>query len=224
LITAQEDERRAIARELHDEIGQVLTAIKMELSVAQRTMEHAGVPGKPLQSAQTIADSALHSVRDLSRLLHPSLLDDLGLPAAVRAYTQRFSERHGIKVDLQVEGMAERVERRLEAAIYRIVQESLTNIARHSGVQTCRVQLARRGDRLQVLIEDAGRGFDAGRSDATAVRGLGLIGMRERASQFGGRFTLESAPGRGTRVSIDLPVVRPPGESEPPPTTDVLPG
>ncbi|HTM03424.1 MAG TPA: ATP-binding protein [Vicinamibacterales bacterium] len=225
LITAQEDERRTIARELHDEVGQVLTAIKMELSVAQRAIDSAGVPGRPLQSAQTITDSALHSVRDLSRLLHPSLLDDLGLPAAVRAYTGRFSERHGIRVDLQVEGMDARIEGRLEAAVYRIMQESLTNIARHAGVTTCRIRLVRSGDRLQLTVQDDGRGFDPReREGATSRRGLGLIGMRERATQFGGRFILDSAPGRGTRVSVDFPVTDAEPHFDSRATSDVLPG
>jgi signal transduction histidine kinase len=225
LITAQEDERRTIARELHDEVGQVLTAIKMELSVAQRTIESAGVTGKPLHSAQAITDTALHSVRDLSRLLHPSLLDDLGLPAAVRAYTQRFSERHGIRVDLQVASMDERLEPRLEAAVYRIIQESLTNIARHAGVATCRIRLTRSGDRLQLLVEDEGRGFDQRHpADASGRRGLGLIGMRERATQLGGEFSLDSGPGRGTRVSVDFPVVRSRREPDLRSTSDVLPG
>jgi signal transduction histidine kinase len=224
LITAQEDERRTIARELHDEVGQVLTAIKMELSVAQRAIDGGGIPGRPLLAAQTITDTALQSVRDLSRLLHPSLLDDLGLPAAARAHTQRFGARHGIRVDLQVHGMDERLEPRLEAAIYRIIQESLTNIARHAGVSTCRIRLTRHGERLQLLVEDEGRGFDPRVRDVTGTRGLGLIGMRERATQLGGRFSLDSEPGRGTRVSVDVPVSRPAAETERRPTSDVLPG
>jgi signal transduction histidine kinase len=206
LITAQEEERRAIARELHDEVGQVLTAVKMELSVAERTIEAAGVAGRPLEPAQTITDGALHSVRDLSRLLHPSLLDDLGLAAAIRAYTQRYGERHGIRVDLDLDEVNARVAPRLEATVYRIVQESLTNIARHAQVNACRVRISRDGDQLVLEVEDAGRGFTPGVDTEGEGRGLGLISMRERAAQLGGTFRLYSAPGHGTRVRVKIPL------------------
>jgi signal transduction histidine kinase len=224
LITVQEEERRAIARELHDEVGQVLTAIKMELSVAQRTIQAAGVPDRPLQSAQAITDSALHTVRDLSRLLHPAMLDDLGLAAAVRAYTQRFSERHSIRVDLSVEQMDARADRPVEAAAYRIIQESLTNIARHAGVTTCAVRLRQHESTLFVEITDTGKGFDsAARVDSAT--GLGLIGMRERAALLGGRFSVSGAAGKGTRVTAELPVhVHGAGHIGDLSPTEVLPG
>jgi len=221
LISVQEEERRTIARELHDEVGQVLTAIKMELSVAHRAIEAAGVHDRPLRSAQAITDSALHTVRDLSRLLHPAMLDDLGLPAAVQAYTQRFSQRHGIKVELTVESMDDRADPPVEAAAYRIIQESLTNIARHADVTTCRVRLHQHAGLLVVAVEDQGKGFQPSeRSGDTA--GLGLIGMRERASLLHGTLTLSSAPGSGTRVTAELPV-RAPGV-DPLTTSEVLPG
>jgi signal transduction histidine kinase len=225
LISIQEEERRTIARELHDEVGQVLTAIKMELSVAQRTITAAGIQDRPLLSAQGITDSALHTVRDLSRLLHPAMLDDLGLPAAVRAYTQRFSERHGIKVDLVVENMEDRADPPVEAAAYRIIQESLTNIARHAAVTTCRVTVERQDSLLRVQVEDEGKGFNPSERGREAATGLGLIGMRERASLLHGQLTLHSSPGRGTRITADLPVHLSDADQRPAPSpTEVLPG
>src|SRR3954470_12431667 len=225
LISIQEEERRTIARELHDEVGQVLTAIKMELSVAQRTITAAGIQDRPLRSAQGITDSALHTVRDLSRLLHPAMLDDLGLPAAVRAYTQRFGERHGIKVDVSVEDMDVRPDSAVEAAAYRIIQESLTNIARHAGVTACRVRLRQQPSALLVDIEDAGSGFDPSERGREAATGLGLIGIRERAALLHAHLTLQAAPGRGTRVTADLPVRLSEADQRPTPsTTEVLPG
>jgi len=223
LITVQEEERRTIARELHDEVGQVLTAIKMELSVAQRAIEAAGVHDRPLRSAQAITDSALHTVRDLSRLLHPAMLDDLGLPAAVRAYTQRFSQRHGIKVELIDEDMDERADPPVEAAAYRIIQESLTNIVRHAGVTACRVRLRRDDGVLFVQVEDEGKGFEPKQRNGEAG-GLGLIGMRERASLLHGRLTLSSAPGQGTRVTAELPLHVQGGDQVALSTSEVLPG
>ena len=224
LISIQDEERRTIARELHDEVGQVLTAIKMELLVAQRGIEAAGIHDRPLQSAQAITDGALHTVRDLSRLLHPAMLDDLGLPAAVRAYTQRFSQRHGIKVELVVEQMDVRADPPVEAAAYRIIQESLTNIARHAGVTTSRVCLRQQDSVLVVEIEDEGSGFEPSERSGEN-KGLGLIGMRERASLLQGRLTITSAPGVGTRIVAELPV-RAPAEHRAAvlTTSEVLPG
>lgn len=222
LIGVQEEERRTIARELHDEVGQVLTAVKMELAVAQRRIEAAGVHDRPLQAAQTITDGALHAVRNLSHLLHPAVLDDLGLAAAVRTYTQGFGERYGLMVDLAVEQMDERPEPAVEAAAYRIIQESLTNIARHAGVTACRVVLRQQDGLLLVRIEDEGRGFDPAQQE----RGLGLIGMRERAIQLGGLLTVDSVVARGTRIAAALPVHPRPamGTSPVPRPTEVLPG
>jgi len=201
LVTAQEEERRTIARELHDEVGQVLMAVKVELSLAQRAIEGAGVPGRLLDEAQAIADSALHTVRDLSHLLHPSLLDDLGLPAAIGWYLDGFGKRHEIAVELLHEGMNERLVPETEAALYRIVQEALTNVAKHAKATLVLVYLRRAGGRVTVTIEDNGVGFDG----AVAPRGLGLIGIRERVAQLQGTVSLDSAPARGTRLTAELP-------------------
>jgi signal transduction histidine kinase len=206
LITAQEEERRVIARELHDEVGQSLTAIKVELAIAQRAIEGAGGSAHMLDDARSISEGALHTVRDLSHLLHPTVLDDLGLAAAVDWYLRGFGKRHGLRVDLLQERMNERLRPETEAAVFRIVQEALTNVAKHAYASGCRVYLQRLTNTLLVTVEDDGVGFDSAPSDPrdTAPR-LGLIGIRERASLLGGTLRLESGPGKGTRLTVELP-------------------
>jgi signal transduction histidine kinase len=207
LLTAQEEERRTIARELHDEVGQVLTAIKVELSLAQRAIEASGGKVEALHDARSITDSALHTVRDLSRLLHPSMLDDLGLAATIDWYLKGFGRRHGIRIELLQDGMPERLAPEIEAGIYRIVQEALTNIAKHAQATACRVFLQRLPHTLLVTVEDDGVGFRAGEvSVPGASRGIGLVGIRERVAQLRGELRLESSPGKGTRVTVEIPV------------------
>jgi signal transduction histidine kinase len=207
LLTAQEEERRSIARELHDEIGQVLTAIKVELSLAQQAIEAAGGPAGILQDARTITDGALNAARDLSHLLHPALLDDLGLPAAIEWYLKGFAKRHGVRAELQHERMDARLSPHVEAAVYRIVQEALTNIARHAHATRCRVHLQRLAGSVLVTIEDNGVGFDQRRlKESSDSHGLGLVGIRERASELSGTLRIDSAPGEGTRLTVELPI------------------
>ena len=174
-MTAQEEERRSIARELHDEVGQVLTAIKVELAVAQRAIEARG--GQPDALADVRRSrTARCTVRDLSHLLHPAMLDDLGLAAAIDWYPKGFSRRHGVKIELLQDRMEERLTADTEAVIYRIVQEALTNVAKHAQATTCRVYL----QRLTTAARDDRRRRDrlrAGRAEAAgAPRGIGLLG------------------------------------------------
>ncbi len=207
LITVQEAERRTIARELHDEVGQALTAIKVELSIAGRGIEGAGASPSLLDNARGITEAALHSVRDLSRLLHPGLLDDLGLCAAVEAHIRDFRKRHATSVELLHDDMEERLPQPIEAAAYRIIQEALTNVARHSGATTCRVYLQRLVQSVLITIEDNGVGFDVDALAAQSTRaGLGLVGIRERVAQVRGHVRIESRRGVGTRLTIELPV------------------
>ena len=151
-------------------------------------------------------DGALQSVRDLSHLLHPSLLDDLGLPAAVDWYLRGFGKRHEIAVDLLDDRMEERLAPDIETAAYRIIQEALTNVAKHARATSCRIYLQRLPSTLLVTIEDDGVGFDPQNpAPADGGHGLGLTGVRERASQLGGTVRLESGLGKGTRLTIELP-------------------
>jgi signal transduction histidine kinase len=209
LITAQEEERRTIARELHDEVGQVLTAIKMELAAARRSLQAQGIATQPLEAAQSIADGALHTVRDLSRLLHPSVLDDLGLPAAVEAYVQGFRQRNDVRIDLQITGMAERLPSEVEASVYRIIQEALTNVVKHAHATSCHVSLQRDGDTLLLTVEDNGTGFAERGASPSDPRGIGLIGIRERAAYLRGTVRLDRSAAGGARISVDLPVAPP---------------
>jgi signal transduction histidine kinase len=207
LITAQEEERRVIARELHDEIGQALTAIKMELAVAQRQIQSSGGASGILDDARSISETVLNTVRDMSHLLHPSLLDDLGLAAAVDSYLKGFTRRQGVRVDLITERMTDRLPPETEVTAYRIVQEALTNVAKHAQATSCRVYLQRLANTLLVTVEDDGVGFDLTASDRIdSEHRLGLIGIRERVSRLGGQLLLESAPGKGTRLTVELPV------------------
>lgn len=216
LITVQEEERRTIARDLHDEVGQALTAIKVELSLAGRDLEAAGASPSLLDSARRITDAALHSVRDLSRLLHPALLDDLGLSAAVEAHLRDVRKRHTMSVELLHEGMEERLPQPTEAAAYRIIQEAITNVVRHAQASSCRIYLQRLVQTVLITIEDDGVGFDVGaRASRGARDGLGLVGIRERAAQLRGSVRIESGPAVGTRLTIELPVPAPEGPGAP---------
>jgi signal transduction histidine kinase len=208
LVTAQEQERRHIARELHDEIGQALTAVKVELACAQRTIETVTGPTSVLESARSITDGALHQVRDLSYLLHPAALDEFGLVSAVDQYLKTFGKRHALAVELAHERMDGRLAPETEAAAYRIVQEALTNVAKHAKATECRVVMERFYDSLRVMIQDNGAGFDPAAPRSGERRGLGLIGIRERAAHLHGNVSIDSAPGRGTRVMVELPVRR----------------
>jgi signal transduction histidine kinase len=209
LIDAQEEERRSIARELHDELGQVLSAIKMEIAVAKRGLESAGSATDVLSDAEKIADHALTTVRDLSHLLHPSMLDDIGLPAAVDWYLRGFGSRSGVRVELLLDRMDDRLQPEAEVTAYRIIQEALTNVARHAQATSCRVYLQRLPSTVLVTIEDDGVGFqpdDLGRRGRP--RGLGLLGIQERATLLRGTLRIESRPGAGTRLTVELPAVK----------------
>ena len=207
LVRAQEDERRLIARELHDEVGQALTAVKMQLTAASRSL----LPGETdaIDEARGVVDSALQSVRQLSRLLHPPMLDDMGLVSALDSYLSSFGERTGIRADLVHDGMSERPAPEIEICLFRIVQEATTNIARHASAAACRVYVQRLPASVVLTVEDTGRGFDPqlrrpGRDD-----GLGLLSIQERVADVRGTFRIESAPGRGTRLYVEVPAATP---------------
>jgi signal transduction histidine kinase len=208
LVTVQEQERRHIARELHDEIGQALTAVKVELAYAQRSIESTTGSTTILAAARTITDSAIHQVRDLSYLLHPAALDEFGLVSALDAHVKSFAKRHEILAELSHDGMDVRLPPETEAAAYRIVQEALNNVAKHARATECRVHLSRAPDMLRITIEDNGAGFDPTAARSADRRGLGLVGIRERASHLKGSVVIDSAPGEGTRLVVELPVRR----------------
>ena len=205
LVDAQEQERRSLARELHDEVGQALTAIKMAVGVALRTPGMRPRAQVALEEARGVAETTLQGVRDLSQLLHPSMLDDFGLPETLAAYLRNFSRRTGIRAHFSHEGGDERLTPDVEVCVYRIVQEALTNVARHSGALSCTVSLKRVEGEVELVVEDSGRGMASAADGADARRGLGLMGMRERAQALSGRFTIANRPEGGTRIVVALP-------------------
>ena len=205
LLSAQEDERRTIARELHDEVGQVLTAVKVELGLAQREMERHGLTGAALLEAQTITSGAIGAVRDLTQLLHPAVLDDLGLVAATDAMLRGVARRQELDVRFSHGDLDDRVEPETEVAAYRIVQEALTNVGRHARASQCRVDMRCDGQALVLEVADNGAGFDPAGGVMTKA-GLGLLGIRERVAHLGGTLRITTAPGSGTCLHVELPV------------------
>jgi signal transduction histidine kinase len=206
IVSAQEDERRMIARELHDEVGQTLAAIRVELAFAQRPDADASAIASRLDDVRTITEGALHTIRDLSHLLHPAMLDDLGLIAALESLAASFSSRQGVKVEFRHSNMDTRFSTDLETAVYRIVQEALSNVAKHARARTCRVSITRTRSLVRLAIEDDGSGFAAAPGGDAARSGLGLIGVRERATLLGGTLNVVTASGEGTRLYVDLPI------------------
>jgi len=196
-LGAQERERLRIARELHDEVGQALTAVMLELEhAAGRTGPAAA--GELAQTREEVR-AALENVREIARRLRPEALDDLGLPAALRSLVSAFERRTAIRVERDI-GSPGTLTEEQELVAYRIAQEALTNASRHSGATAARVELGAEGTGAVLTVEDDGRGFDRRR----ATRGAGLRGMRERAVLAGARLEVESEPGRGTRVRLRL--------------------
>ncbi|WP_447980033.1 PAS domain-containing sensor histidine kinase [Candidatus Nitrospira bockiana] len=207
VITAQEEERRRIARELHDEIGQSLTA----LLVGLRAMENGRREGAGSAGGSELWKIAAQTLQEVQRLalgLRPSVLDDLGLEAALNRYTDEFAKIHGIETEVQVVGMdGRRLRHAVETALYRIVQEALTNIAKHARATSVSLLVVRGPSAVQAIVEDDGRGFEVERVlKAGATRHLGLHGIRERVALLHGTLSIESSPGGGTVVSVQIPL------------------
>ncbi len=215
LLEIQEDERRRIARELHDEIGQTLTALRIEISRAQAAWK-AGSPDTRdrLEEARLLAERTVDTVRNISLLLRPSLLDDLGLAPALQWQAEDFSRRSGIPCSFSEEGLEEALPDTLKTCVYRIVQEALNNCEKHAGATAVRVVVCQRDGELAVQVADNGRGFALDRyGNPAGSGGLGILGIRERLARLGGSLNLESGAGRGTRLEIRLPVPRPSAEA-----------
>jgi signal transduction histidine kinase len=161
-----------------------------------------------LRTVRAITDSALHQVRDLSHLLHPAALDEFGLVSAIDAYMKSYGRRHEIAVELTHHGLDARMAAGTETAAYRILQEGLTNVAKHARATRCQVSLMRVADLLRITIEDNGTGFDPKAARSADRRGLGLIGIRERVAHLKGSVTIDTGAGQGTRLVVELPVRR----------------
>lgn len=203
LVRTQEEERKSLSRELHDELGQMLTGLRMELGRAERA-QATGSPAFPQTVAESkaLVDRMMRMVRDLAMGLRPSMLDDLGLEPALAFQAREFSRRYNVPVDLSVDGDLERLPDPQRTCVYRVVQEALTNCAKHSAATEIQVNVVRGRTRLDVSVRDNGIGMAA----LTSHNGLGLTGIKERVKDINGSATIETRPGGGTVVHITLPV------------------
>jgi signal transduction histidine kinase len=197
LVDAQETERRSISRELHDEVGQSLGALLVDLG---RLPAIAPEAKEQIDRMKSVAERTFQSVRNISLLLRPSMLDDLGLAAALEWQGREVSRNSEIEVDVQTGSLSEDLPDEYKICIYRFVQEALHNAVRHSAARAATVSAEQSPNRILIQVKDNGRGFDSGRT-----RGLGLLGMEERVKRLGGTFTIHAAPQQGTTVTAELP-------------------
>jgi signal transduction histidine kinase len=202
LVEMQEKERRTISRELHDEVGQSLSAVLMEIGNLNAVLpdENPELRGH-LASIKTLAENSVKVVRNMALLLRPSMLDDLGLLPALQWQAREVSRRTGIEIEVKPDNVADDLPEDLKTSIYRVVQEALHNCAQHSEARSVRLIVAQQKDRIVLTVEDDGRGFDS-----RVVRGMGLLGMEERVTHLGGSFQVNSKPGHGTTLHVELPL------------------
>ena len=189
---------------MHDEIGQLLTALRMELGNLERAQSARGVESDPhLDQAKKLAESTLRTTRDIAMGLRPAMLDVLGLGPAIEWQVREFSRRYDTPIRLEVDGDLRDVPDPHRTYLYRIVQEGLTNCARHAKAKNIHVKLEDASGKLAVLVEDDGVGFDLHNGVAY---GLGLLGMTERVRELSGQLSIQSEPGKGTRIEVVLPL------------------
>ncbi len=202
LLDAQEQERLSISRELHDEVGQSLGALLVDMGrLSGIVAANDNAAQEQIHKIRLLAEASVASVRNIALLLRPSMLDDLGLVAAVEWQAREISRRSAVEVEVQASDLNVELKEDVKICIYRITQEALNNVARHSGARHARVTLNAGGGQIAVTIRDDGRGFDPKRS-----RGLGLLGMEERVRLLRGAFRVDSAPGSGTEIAATLPL------------------
>jgi signal transduction histidine kinase len=208
VISAQEDERRRIARELHDETSQALAALALAVETAAGQAAEGDDVSASLVRMKSLAVSTLEEVHRLIFDLRPTLLDDLGLIAAIRWYTETRLGDAGIKVRIEIAGEERRLAPLIETTLYRVVQEAVNNAANHSGAQSVTISLAMRPRCLTLAMIDNGWGFDMAElaSCSDGARGLGLMGMQERVELLGGTFSIHSSPGQGTEIALEVPL------------------
>jgi len=205
LVHAQEGERKALSRELHDQIGQMLTGLRLEIGNLGKIQEQ---PSPEFQShlaeAKQLAEQTLRVVRDLAMGLRPAMLDDLGIEPALRWLAREFARRSQIEITVNIKGSLEGLSDEQRTCLFRVVQESLTNCARHAQAERADIVLERSADDLiHLSIRDNGRGFVAGE---VVGKGIGLLGIEERVRELGGRLSIESGPGKGTCLAVQLPL------------------
>jgi PAS domain S-box-containing protein len=206
LVTAEEDERRRLSRELHDQMGQEVTGLLLGLKALER---EAGSPGREaaIEALERVAHGIARGLQHLALQLRPPALDNLGLELALQSHVEEWSERHGVAADFHGTGMDGRLPQEMETTIYRVVQEGLTNVLKHAGATHVSLVLERRTGVVSAILEDDGGGFDVEATLAAPekARRLGLRGIRERLALLGGSLVVESSPGRGTTLFVRLP-------------------
>ena len=207
-MNTQENERRQIARELHDEIGQALTGVQMNLQLILAGMTDASVKSR-LQDTTVTIERMLEQIRNLSLNLRPSVLDDFGLVPALRWLVERQSQHTGLDIQFNAEPLEKRAPEQIENVCFRVTQEALTNIIRHARAQHVSIQLRCMVSDLELTIQDDGIGFDVTRAIQHATQGnsMGLLGMQERVILVGGKMEISSAPNQGTRIQTIIPLV-----------------
>jgi len=211
LTTLQEERQKQLARELHDELGQALTAISINLAAIEEELplECRARLSERLQDTILLTDQTLEQVRKLSLDLRPIMLDELGLVPALRSFVKQYAKRVKIKVRFEAVGLEQRLSPEVETALFRIAQEALTNVARHAQAGRVQLYLQRKEDTIVTIIEDNGQGFDVANlirhSHIASGGGTGLLGVQERVTLLGGHFDIQSTPGQGTCLTIEIP-------------------
>ena len=204
LVTAQEEERKRLSRELHDEVGQALTALRMEIGKAERLCPAPGTAlSAQLAECKHLIETLIHTVRNLSMGLRPSMLDDFGLGTALKWHAQDFTRRYGVMVNVALEGDLDYLPEPHRTCVYRVVQEALTNCARHANATQVGVSLRREAAMLRLLIHDDGIGLQ---DQARNRDGLGLLGIEERVKELQGVLAIHSTNGAGTTLRVEIPV------------------
>lgn len=207
LLSAQEEERKMISRELHDQIAQTLTGINVRLA-SLKTETTANTKGlqKKISSTQRLVEKSVDIVHRFARELRPTVLDDLGLIPALHSFMKNFTARTGVRTSLTAFAAVERLDTAKRTVLFRVAQEALTNVARHAQASRVEVSIQKLRDRICMKIKDDGKSFDVERVLHLKGNGrLGLLGMRERLEMVGGRFAVESAPGKGTTIRAQIP-------------------
>lgn len=205
LVQVSESTMQLVSRELHDDLGQALTAVRLDLARVERELPAMSPLRAQVRSARQQLAGVLQSIRNLAQLLRPAVLDDLGLLAAVESYATRFAERTSLELHLDLPKEESPLPRAIELALYRTLQEALTNVARHASARRVWVQVQVDERHVRLLVRDDGRGLAGADQAEEQGGGLGLAGMRERAALYGGRLQIDSQPGKGTQILLELP-------------------
>jgi signal transduction histidine kinase len=210
VLVAQEEERKEISRELHDVIAQTLTGINVRLAALKKAAAiNTDGLDKNIAQTQRLVERSVDIVHQFARELRPAVLDDLGLIPALHTFLKDFSARTGVHVDMTASSQVEQLQISHRTALFRVAQEALTNVARHAGASRVEVSLRHRGESVMLTIKDDGKSFNAERAFNSGSKRLGLLGMRERVEMIDGTFSIESSPGLGTTIQVQIPLVMP---------------